>query len=60
MRVEGEDPRWGTHSNTHDAQDVGVSPRSRNREGVDDGGAAVWGHPERAEPEDMGPDEMGL
>jgi hypothetical protein len=30
---EGEDPRWGTYSNTHDAQDVGVSPRSRTLRG---------------------------
>jgi len=35
-------------------------PAVEDPEGVDDGGAAVWGYPERVEPEDMGPDEMGL
>ena len=29
----GEDPRWGTRSNTHDAQDVGFPPLSRTLRG---------------------------
>jgi len=33
-------------------------PRSGDPEGVDDGGAAGWGHPEWVEPVDMGPGEM--
>jgi len=35
-------------------------PRSKDPEEANDGGAAGRGHPERAKPNDMGPDEIGL
>jgi hypothetical protein len=55
MRVCGEDLR-GEGAGLRGSQDAGVSPTAMNLR-KDEGGAVGRGYPERAEPDDMDPDE---
>jgi hypothetical protein len=50
----------GAHIRIHRIHKMWGFPRGLGPEGVDDGGAAVWGYPERVEPDDTGSGERGL
>jgi len=59
MRV-GVKTQGGAHVRVHGMLKMWGFPAVEDPEGVDEGRAAGRGHPERVEPEDMGPHEMGL